>query len=674
MAWKTTLRWLGIIVAGVIVIVVLALALMDWNRFKHPMERIASAKTGRTVHIGGNLEVYPWSGTPKIVVYDLTVGNPPWEKAPRPLAHIERLELHLKLLPLLAGDVVLPRVAISKADVYLHQDSSGRANWTFENKAPAKTPASGPTRVPAMRDLLIQDGKITLIDEMRRLKVDGTLQAHEQRSRADPTPLHIQGKGTINDQPFAMHISGGPLVNLDPHHPYPFDLGIRAGDITVASSGRVLKPFDLGGLDLEVTLSGKDLAEGFYLTQLALPNTPPFKLHVHIARNGMRIAVTDIQGTVGQSDMHGHLDVDATQKRPSVQGELISQQLRMKDMAAPLGGKSGGPSSLDTQQNAAQPNPNAPLFPDAHLQLNRVRAMDADVRFRATSIDAGQIPFKQVALRVKLDNGVLALNPFALEMAQGHLSGEARIDARTDVPKVHIDARLKDIQLGQLKGKAPDAAPPLSGIMEARAVIDGTGDSVHRVLADGNGMLTLVLPNGQVNAAFAELTGIDVTKGLGLLLSKSRQNAAIRCGVAQFDIRNGVMNAGNLTFDTEDVLIKGKGDINLGPEALNLEIKGEPKKVRLTRIRSPIEIRGHLRKPSFGLDVGNTVKQGAVAAALGTLVTPLAAVLAFVDPGLAKDQNCSQLIAQTEAKGPPTPNAAQAKSHTAQAPASQKQR
>ncbi len=668
------MRWIAIAVGSLIVILVLALALMDWNWLKPPIERIASAQTGRTVHIGGKLEVYPWSGSPKIVVYDLTLGNPDWEKAQRPMAHIERLELHLKLLPLLAGNVVLPRVAVSKPQLYLHQDTSGRANWTFENRAPTKTPASGPTRVPVMRDLLIQDGKITLIDEMRKLSVDGTLQAHEQRSHTDPTPFHIQGRGTINNQPFAIHISGGPMVNLDADHPYPFDLGIRAGDITVDSKGRVLKPFDLGGLDFEVTLSGRDLAEGFYLTQLALPNSAPFKLHARIERNGMRIAITDIQGTVGQSDMHGHLDVDATQKRPRVQGELISEQLRMRDLAAPLGTQAGGANSLDTQHSAAPLNPNARLFPDAHLQLDRVRAMDADVRFRANSIDAGRMPFRQIALRVKLDSGVLAVKPISLEMAQGRLSGEVQIDARADLPKVHIDARIKDIQLEQLKGKAPNATAPLSGIMEARAVINGTGDSVHRVLADANGMLTLVLPHGQVNAAFPELTGIDVTKGLGLLLSKDNTTVEIRCGVAQFDIKNGVMNADNLTFDTRDVLIRGKGDIHLGPEALNLQIKGEPKKVRLTRVRSPIEIGGHLSKPSVGLNVGSAVKQGAVAAALGTLLTPLAAALAFVDPGLAKDQSCSQLIGQAEAKGPAIPNAAQARSRTAEAPASEKRR
>jgi uncharacterized protein involved in outer membrane biogenesis len=683
------LRWIGITMGGLLLVLVLSLAFMDWNWFKHPIERIASAKSGRTVTIAGDLNVHIWSWTPTIAINGLTLGNPPWEPN-RPMAKIERLEVHLKLLPLLKGDVILPRVALLRPDVYLHQDKSGRANWTFENQAPTNAPASKPTRLPVIRDLLIEDGKLQVADEMRKLKVDGTIQAHEQQSQGDATPFRIEGKGTINDQPFELKVAGGPLVNLDPDHPYPYDLHITAGDIKVSSRGRVLKPFDLSSMEADVALSGKDLAEGYYLTQLALPNTAPFDLRAHIARNGLRFAVTDIAGKVGESDLHGKLDIDASRKRPSMTGELISDQLRMKDLAASLGGKTAkGGNSLDARteqkvaarQERAKPekeapaDPNARLFPDAHLQVDRVRAMDADVHFRAKSIQAGSVPFKQVALRIKLDNGVLALDPFAFEMPQGRLSGEAKIDARQDVPKVHIDVRIKDIQLDQLKGKSPDAQAPLGGVMQARMVVNGTGDSVHAVMSDANGAFTLILPNGEVRSAFAELTGINVSKGLGLLLTKADDKAPIRCGVAQFNIKNGLMSAQNITFDTQNVVIKGTGDINLGPESLNLQIKGDPKKIRFTRLRSPIEVKGHLMKPSVGIDVGSTVKQGAVAAALGALVTPLAAVIAFVDPGLAKDQNCAQMIAEADSKGPKapksdfeSPNRASTKSKSAAAP------
>ncbi|HEV7612488.1 MAG TPA: AsmA family protein, partial [Steroidobacteraceae bacterium] len=61
---RKTLRVTGIVLGSLVAIVVAALALFDWNSLKHPIERIASAKLGRTVHIDGNLQAHIWSWTP----------------------------------------------------------------------------------------------------------------------------------------------------------------------------------------------------------------------------------------------------------------------------------------------------------------------------------------------------------------------------------------------------------------------------------------------------------------------------------------------------------------------------------------------------------------------------------------------------------------------------------
>lgn len=655
---RSVVRWMVIAVGAVIIIVVLILAFLDWNRLKHPIERIASAKSGRTVTIAGDLKVHIWSWTPTVTVNGLTLGNPPWE-AGRPLAKIERLQIQLKLLPLLKGDVILPRVEVLRPQVYLHKDLSGRANWSFENQAPTNEPAPKAPKLPVIRDFLIDSGTLTLVDDIRKLKVEATVQAHERASHEDPKPFRIKGTGSLNDEPFTLQVAGGPLINLDPKQPYPFDLNITAGDIRVESSGIVSKPFDLGELQLEVNASGRDLADLYYLTQLALPNTPPYKVHVRIQRHGPNIQVTDIAGTLGKSDISGKLDLDVSRKRPVLSGDLLSKRLALSDLAASLGGKSSGTlqpnADNDKSQSQAKPppkDPNARLFPDSRLQVNRVRAMDGDVRYRAQALQAGSLPLKEASLHVKLNEGVLSLDPFAFELPEGQLTGTARIDARKQVPQVHLDVRMKNIQLDQFKGKAANASPPLGGVMQARALIDGTGDSVHRVASNANGTFTLILPHGEMRAAFAELTGINVAKGIGLLLKGADDRAEIRCGVAQFAIQNGTMQAQTIVFDTQNVRINGHGDIRLGPEELDLSIKGEPKKVRLTRLRTPIEIRGHLLDPKIGVNVQATVKQGAIAAALGAVATPLAAILAFVDPGLAKDVNCSALLQSAESKSP----------------------
>lgn len=653
---RSPLLYAGIGAALLVTALVLVLTFADWNVFKGPITRAASARFGRAVTIAGPLQVQIWSRTPTVTLTGLTIGNPPWESN-RPLAKIERVQIQLELRSLFTGHLVLRRVELIHPQIYLHQEKSGRANWTFENNAPTKARARRPPRLPVLRDLVIESGTLELLDELRRLKVNGTVEAHELASGRDDKPFRIEGKGSINAEPFRLKISGGPLRALSPEQPYPFSLAITAGENDIEAEGKLLKPFDLGALELQVSAHGRDLAELYYLTQITLPNSPPFKLRAHIAREGMHLAVTHIAGSLGGSDVSGRVDIDASTKRPFVKADLVSNHLLLKDFAAITGSNAKAGASLDHGQPAgpeAQPSKvpvtaNAPvLFPNAHLQVERLRAIDADVHFRATAIEAGSVPFTAVSVHARLDDRVLELSPFRFDMAQGRLNGSIRIDARASPPSVRADLRAVDVRLAQFEGARADAAPPVDGTLESRIVIAGHGDSVHNLMADATGEFTAIVPDGDVRSAFAELTGVDVAEGIGLLLKKGNAREPIRCGVAQFNIETGTAHAQEIVFDTQNVLITGRGQIALGPEKLDLTIQGQPKKLRLVRIRAPVEIRGELLKPSFELKAGPVVKQGAIAAALGTLLTPLAAILAFVDPGLAKNQNCAQLLAQAQ--------------------------
>ena len=340
-----------------------------------------------------------------------------------------------------------------------------------------------------------------------------------------------------------------------------------------------------------------------------------------------------------------------SRKRPAVSGNLVSRRLVLTDLAASLGAKAKKAGSLEPPAEGS-PGGVKRLFPDAPLQVQRVRAMDADVHFEARDILAGSLPLKEVSLHVALDEGVLQLTPFEFTLPQGQMKGTLRLDARKEVPTAHLDVRIQDIQLDQLKGRAPDAEPPLGGIMQARMILDGSGNSVHDFMAGANGSVTGVLPRGEIRAAFAELTGINVARGLGLLFTGDQKRTDIRCGIADFQVHEGTMEANNVVIDTKNVLMVGDGEIRLGPEELDLSIKGKPKKLRFFRVKTPVELKGHLRKPSIGIDAGRTLKQGAVATALAVVTAPLAAVAAFVDPGLAKDADCSALLAGNDATAP----------------------
>ncbi len=138
-------------------------------------------------------------------------------------------------------------------------------------------------------------------------------------------------------------------------------------------------------------------------------------------------------------------------------------------------------------------------------------------------------------------------------------------------------------------------------------------------------------------------------KGLGLLITKDQSETDIRCGIIDFKDQKGSLNTTTVYVDTSNVLVTGRGKIDLDDERVDLALQGNPKKVRFLRLRSPIELGGTLLHPTVGLQASKLATQAGVAAVLGVFLTPAAAALAFIDPGLGKDKDCSTVLAQAAA-------------------------
>jgi AsmA family protein len=238
-------------------------------------------------------------------------------------------------------------------------------------------------------------------------------------------------------------------------------------------------------------------------------------------------------------------------------------------------------------------------------------------------------------------DGVLKMPSLTARYADGKITGSVNVDASGDSPKTDLDLRVAGLQLNHFFRKA-GSPPPLDGMLQARLQITGHGTSVHQVAATADGTLAAVLPRGSMRASLAELTGGNL-RGLGLKLSKDEEETGVRCAVASFRAQQGKLITQHLIIDTEPVLISGRGTLDLGSETLDLTLHGNPKKLRLARVRSPVYVRESLAHPSFSLDKGRVAAQTTGAAALGIALTPVAAVLALVDPGLAKDADCSAL-------------------------------
>jgi len=627
------------IAGGLALLLIAAIAifllLFDWNMLRGPIGRWASAKYDREIALRGDLDVKLFSWTPSVVIRDLKFGGPEWAKD-KDTADIAQIEASVRLRKLLAGQIEMPLLSLTRPDVTLIATKDGRNSWTL---GPARPDDGQGMKLPVIQQLIITDGHITFDEQKRGLTLDASVNARETAN--DGAGFVLDGKGSVNRSPLTLRIEGGPFINIRRNRPYHFTANLSGAGSRLVADGSITRPFDLGQFQSTLSLQGQDLNDLYLLTGIALPNTPPYRLAGSLRRDDSTWTFNDFKGRVGASDLSGDVKVEA-KGRLRVDARLASRNLDINDMTAILGAK--------TRTNAAGTNTTtvssgAPgkLLPDATLQVDRLRSMDGTLTYRAATVKANDLDIRAVNLGAKLEAGVLDLDPVSFTFNRGELNGTAKINATRDTPYSAVDFRLAGYPLESIISAA-NGSTPISGRALGRVKLEGSGDSIHRFAAGSKGSMSLIVPHGEMRAAFAELLGINASAGLLKLLRGDQSKSDIRCAVADFDVSGGIARARTFIIDTDVVLAKGSGSIDLGQETLNLKIDGESKKPRLLRLWTPIFVRGPLTAPHIGVDTAQLVGQGGLTAILGAVVAPVAALFAFVDPGLAKDADCGALM------------------------------
>jgi uncharacterized protein involved in outer membrane biogenesis len=638
-------RWLTVTLLTLLVVsaaCVAVLSITNWNFARGALAGFIAAKLDREVRIEGPLRAELLSSRPTISLEGLAIGNP--TGMDDEFATVQQITVAVELKELIKGNWVLATLEIINPTVNAINTEEGRSNYDFSKHNDASS--QRPARLPAVRHFTLRGGKLHVRDAAHNLKFDGIINATEHESSREADPFRLHGTGTLNNEPFELEFKGGPLANIRSDRPYEFEAQVEAGKTKGTARGAFAEPFDFAQLTAKFDIKGENLAHLYHLTGLALPFTPPYRIAAEMESREQDIVIRKLDGKVGSSDIRGDVTVELNSQRPKLVAALRSKSLNLADLSPSFGKGVAVDSTGDTLDSVAPGAlPPTKLFPTYRFEFDRLRSMDADVKLHAASIQARTIPIQAVDIHLKLADAVLTMNPIVFAMPQGNIAGSLNIDARDAVAKSTLDLRINNVQLQQLKGKSE---APLHGVLQARLQLTGTGNSVHEVMVSAEGQLSAVVPQGEIRQAFAELTGINIARGLGLMLTKDQTKIDVRCGVASLRLHQGQAAVERLIVDTETVAIEGKGSINLSDETLNLEIDGDPKKIRLLRLDTPVTLAGPLRKPTVGIDKSDTAKQVGVAGVIGSLLSPLTAALAFIDPGLAKDENCAALVAETE--------------------------
>ena len=626
-------RWLAILLF-LVAAVVLLIALWNWNWFKGPVERAVQARTGRALHIG-NLDVDLGRVT-TIRADSLTFANADWARQPR-MAAADRVEIDVRVWPLLRGSVQLPEIRLTRPDVLLQTatrpDQPG--NWDFMGESKGGEPLQ-------LRRLHIEDGRLQFLDERGRTDIQLAVRSGKPRQADAAPPLLVGGKGSWQGNAFTLNgNTESPLELTDTDHPFRIHLDGRAGATHAVASGTLINPFQFQTFKLQFRLSGRDLEDLYPLLGIALPSTPPYRLDGQLSRDHQVWRYEKFNGTVGDSDLAGDVKVEVGGERPRLTASLVSRRLDFDDLAGFVGAppKTGGDETANAEQQAeaARVAARPTVLPDTPYNLGKLRAMDADVRLKAQRINAPNLPLDDMDAHLFLDDGLLRLEPLNFGVAGGDIRSTIRMDARRPQIATSLKASVRRVQLGKL---FPDAklAEQASGGIGGEIDLSGTGNSIAAMLGSSDGDVAVGMGKGHVGNLVMELAGLDVAESLKFLFTGDKQ-IPLRCAFADFSVKDGRMDSRAMAVDTTDTLIIGEGSVNLKNEQLDLLLKPRPKDISILALRSPLRINGTFKDPGFRPDFKALGLRGAIALALGSIAPP-AALLATFEPGPGKDSDC----------------------------------
>ena len=629
--YRPSRRTLGILGAAAAAIVVLVL-LWDWNWFKGPVERLVEARTGREFDIAGELDVD--LGRVTTVTADrLRLGNAEWSEH-GDMATADRLALQFEFWPLLVGKIRLPELRLVKPDVRLETGPDGSpGNWDFGFDDDGGEPLQ-------LRRLWVDEGRLRFDDARSQTAIDIQLASREAQDGAAPSVV-LEGQGEWSGNEFSLEgTAESPLELQDTDRPFRLDLRARAGATRAHARGSLIDPFRLRDFDLQFALSGRNLAHLYPLLGLALPDSPPYSIDGRLTRDGNTWHYDTFTGEVGQSDLGGSAAVTTGGERLFFKADLVSDRLDFDDLAGFVGGVPDAEGETLDPKLAAQAAKQAAqgkVLPSQPYELHKLRSMDADVRLRARRINSPKLPLDDMDAHLLLEAGVVTLQPLNFGVAGGDIRANVHMDASRDTIHTRVKASLRQVELSQL---FPDVelARDTVGRLAGDFNLAGTGNSVAAMLASADGDVAVGMGRGEISNLLVELAGIDIYESVKYLLGKD-QKVPVRCAFADFGVKQGVMDSRALAFDTTDTIIVGEGQIDLGEETLDLELRPRPKDRSILALRSPLHVGGTFAAPSFRPDMARLGLRGAIALALGSIAPP-AALLATLELGPGEDSDC----------------------------------
>ena len=625
-------------VIGLLFLAWLILFITKGRFLKHPFERIASQFSERRVTVAGDFQFYFNFIDVQFLAEGMRISNPEWARSPD-LFTAKLIDTRIETIPLIFGKRRVERLTLIGGDVDLEWDATGKRNtWTFGGDEPFQ--------MPLIRQAIVDGTVIHYRQPTLQLFADVKFDTIKARNSQFANAIGFSGSGSMRGNAVKLWGSQSTPNELLAGGRNQFDFHAEVARSRIDVGGTLPGATIIEGADLRVGVRGQNIRNLFDLAGIAVPDTRSYRLTSHFTKDGDAYKFTRIAGVYGASDLGGSMTVTFPDDRLLLEADLASKVVDMVDIGPFIGYNPNALATKGAVAAVAQTGGTPRILPDAPLRIDAIKAFDAKVNYKVADVRQKFVPISNIVLGFGLDHSLMTLKPLNFDIAGGHLDSDISIDARQPAVVTDYDIRLSPTPLGTLFQRFGVSSSGTNGTIKARIQMKGTGDTVRESLASSNGRIAVILPRGTFWTSYTQLAEFDVGVFVQKMFEKKlKEPVQVNCGLIAFTVRNGVAAADPILIDTTKNVMTAKGGFSFRNESIDLGFRADGKKFSVFSGQSPVGINGYFAAPGINVISPQLLARAGAGIGLGVLASPLAAVIAFVDPGDAKAAACGPVLA-----------------------------
>jgi AsmA protein len=545
---------IAVAVVFVVVIAVVFIATFDANQYKQDLSELVRESTGRDLQFHGDvgLTFYPALG---MELGALSLSNATGFGT-EPMVKVNKVSISVDVGSIIALSPEIDELILDGLKINLQKNGKGITNWDDLTKASAAqsstaqssstgsasstdTPNSEPTKISgAFGGLNITNAQLSWVDA-------------QAGAEYQVQNLNIKTGRITPNAPFDLQMQ----VALESKDEIKTDIDLAAQIQYSFEQGQL----NLSDLAMNISAIGEPLPLGKIQVGIASESIAlnPHKRSVSLKGLVLTLDDNKITGDVTVSDY----------AQPALNFKLASDNL---DIDALLGTPSVQPGPAPATEQEAQVLDAAPQDIPISLPMDLLRTIRVEGQLAVKQLKMQNMLIRDIDVGISTNSGVVNLDPLKLNLYDGSVSGQVRLDARADLPKYRVNTTLQGVQVGKLLADFM-GEDRISGALHADFSVVTQGEWLSELKENSNGDVKLAFKDGALN-------GFNIRYLIDKAKAKLKGDAAPSAQQRKTDfasltlsgvIKNGIFMSNDLNLEAPFMRVGGEGQADLNHNTVN---------------------------------------------------------------------------------------------------------